>query len=218
MARRTVYVSTPNVLTLAPEGAERRTTPGTCKSTAPRSSRELCASCFDDVELLGLFHARKLRAHELALKRAGTPCTRALGITKPFYDRFTPGDLRARLRAARPGRSTARWTSSRCSVEAPAYPPELPDGRAGRAGAAWFGFAAMAAGSGAVIAARRSRCCRWRCPPPWRAALGALALLLLIVVQDAGYMGAAVGFASCAAGGRGRGTSACGRRPSAHAS
>ena len=32
------YISTPNVLTLAPEGADGRATRGTCASTAPRSS------------------------------------------------------------------------------------------------------------------------------------------------------------------------------------
>jgi hypothetical protein len=42
------------------------------------------------VELLGLFHARKLRAHQwrssAGLGRVHARC----GITKPFYDRFTP--------------------------------------------------------------------------------------------------------------------------------
>ena len=37
--------------------------------------RALCEACFDHVELLGLFHARKLRVHELALRPAGTRCT-----------------------------------------------------------------------------------------------------------------------------------------------
>ena len=67
-----VYVSTPNVLTLAPEGAERsRATRGTCTSTAPRSSARCCAAHFGEVELFGLFHARKLRAHELAIEQLG---------------------------------------------------------------------------------------------------------------------------------------------------
>ena len=47
-----------------------------------------------------------------------------LGLTERFYDRFTPGDRRLGLRAARaPGRPIwiARWTSSRCAGrEAPA--------------------------------------------------------------------------------------------------
>jgi len=42
------------------------------------------------VELLGLFHARKLRAHELALRAGWDTVHRRLGLTRPFYDRFTP--------------------------------------------------------------------------------------------------------------------------------
>jgi hypothetical protein len=45
---------------------------------------------FDDVELYGLFHARKLRAHELALRAGWDRVHAALRITRPFYDRFTP--------------------------------------------------------------------------------------------------------------------------------
>ena len=41
-------------------------------------------------ELYGLFHARKLRVHELALRAGWDRVHAALGITKPFYDRFTP--------------------------------------------------------------------------------------------------------------------------------
>ena len=41
--------------------------------------------------MLGLFHARKLRAARLrAARSAGTRSTRGCGMTKPFYDRFTP--------------------------------------------------------------------------------------------------------------------------------
>ena len=57
---------------------------------------------FDDVELFGLFHARKLRAHELALRAGWDGVHSALGITKPFYDRFTPA-ISARDFALRPG-------------------------------------------------------------------------------------------------------------------
>lgn len=84
------YVSTPNVLTLAPPGAEKSGNPWHVKEYRAEEFRSLCASHFDEVELLGVFHARKLRAHELAL-RAGWDAVHArLGITKPFYDRFTP--------------------------------------------------------------------------------------------------------------------------------
>jgi hypothetical protein len=40
--------------------------------------------------ILGLFHARKLRAHGLALGLGWDRVHRALRITRPFYDRFVP--------------------------------------------------------------------------------------------------------------------------------
>ena len=86
----TAYVSTPNVLTLAPEGAEKSDNPWHLKEYRAEEFRSLCESAFEHVELLGLFHARKLRAHELALRLGWDRAHAALGITKPFYDRFTP--------------------------------------------------------------------------------------------------------------------------------
>jgi hypothetical protein len=38
----------------------------------------------------GLFHARKLRAHELALRLGWDSVHSRLGLTRLFYDRFTP--------------------------------------------------------------------------------------------------------------------------------
>jgi len=85
------YVSTPNVLTLAPEGEERSGNPWHVREYRAEEYRALCERHFGSVELLGLFHARKLRAHELAIKRLGWDSIHAgLRITKPFYDRFTP--------------------------------------------------------------------------------------------------------------------------------
>ncbi len=84
------YVSTPNVLTLAPKGAERSGNPWHVREYRPEEYRELCERHFVRVELHGLFHARKLRAHELALKAGWDRAHAALHITKPFYDRFTP--------------------------------------------------------------------------------------------------------------------------------
>jgi 2-polyprenyl-3-methyl-5-hydroxy-6-metoxy-1,4-benzoquinol methylase len=86
----TVYVSTPNVLTLAPAGAEKSDNPWHIREYRAHEFRALCASVFGDVELLGLFHARKLRIHELALAAGWDTVHARLGITKPFYDRFTP--------------------------------------------------------------------------------------------------------------------------------
>jgi SAM-dependent methyltransferase len=86
-----VYVTTPNVLTLAPEGAEKSGNPWHVKEYRPEEFRSLCDAHFSSVELLGLFHARKLRLHQLAIENAGWDAVHAkLRITKPFYDRFTP--------------------------------------------------------------------------------------------------------------------------------
>jgi 2-polyprenyl-3-methyl-5-hydroxy-6-metoxy-1,4-benzoquinol methylase len=84
------YVSTPNLLTLAPPGADKSDNPWHVKEYRAEEFRALCAAHFDRVELLGLFHARKLRAHELAIKLGWDPVHKRLGLTKPFYDRFTP--------------------------------------------------------------------------------------------------------------------------------
>jgi SAM-dependent methyltransferase len=85
------YVSTPNVLTLAPEGAERSGNPWHVHEYRPEEYRALCERHFGSVDLLGLHHARKLRWHQLAIERARwDDVHRALRITKPFYDRFTP--------------------------------------------------------------------------------------------------------------------------------
>jgi SAM-dependent methyltransferase len=98
----TVYVSTPNVLTLAPPGAEKSDNPWHVREYRPEEFRALCESVFDRVEILGLFHARKLRVHELALRAGWDRVHAALGVTAPFYDRFTPA-ISARDFALRPG-------------------------------------------------------------------------------------------------------------------
>jgi SAM-dependent methyltransferase len=86
----TVYVSTPNLLTLAPPGADKSGNPWHLREYRVAEFRALCAGVFDHVELYGLFHARKLRAHELALRAGWDSVHAALGITEAFYDRFTP--------------------------------------------------------------------------------------------------------------------------------
>jgi 2-polyprenyl-3-methyl-5-hydroxy-6-metoxy-1,4-benzoquinol methylase len=86
----TVYVSTPNLLTLAPEGAEKSDNPWHLREYRAEEFRALCESAFETVDVLGLFHARKLLAHELALRLGWDRIHAALGITKRFYDRFTP--------------------------------------------------------------------------------------------------------------------------------
>lgn len=86
----TAYVSTPNLLTLAPPGAEKSDNPWHLREYRPDQFRRLCEAVFDDVEIFGLFHARKLRVHEVALKLGWDAVHSRLGLTKPFYDRFTP--------------------------------------------------------------------------------------------------------------------------------
>jgi SAM-dependent methyltransferase len=84
------YVSTPNRLTLAPAGAEKSDNPWHLREYTIKEYRELLAPCFSRVEILGLFHARKLRVHELAIRLGWDRVHRTLRLTKPFYERFTP--------------------------------------------------------------------------------------------------------------------------------
>jgi 2-polyprenyl-3-methyl-5-hydroxy-6-metoxy-1,4-benzoquinol methylase len=84
------YVSTPNLLTLAPPGAEKSDNPWHVREYRAHEFRELCEAHFPRVELLGLFHARKLRAHELAIRLGWDRMHKALRLTGPFYERFTP--------------------------------------------------------------------------------------------------------------------------------
>jgi SAM-dependent methyltransferase len=86
----TAYVSTPNVLTLAPPGAEKSGNPWHMREYRAEEFRELCERVFDSVRLLGVFHARKLRLHELAISGGWDELHQRLGITKRFYDRFVP--------------------------------------------------------------------------------------------------------------------------------
>ena len=84
------YVSTPNVLTLAPPGADRSGNPWHVHEYRADEFRALCAGVFGRVELHGLFHARKLRAHDLAIAAGWDSLHPRLGVTRSFYDRFVP--------------------------------------------------------------------------------------------------------------------------------
>jgi SAM-dependent methyltransferase len=83
-------VSTPNRLTLAPPGAEKSDNPWHLREYTPAEYRELVNPCFESVEILGLFHAGKLRVHERAIGLGWDRLHAATGMTKPFYDRFVP--------------------------------------------------------------------------------------------------------------------------------
>jgi len=90
MDAKTVYVTTPNVLTLAPDG-EKSGNPWHVKEYRAHEFRALCETHFSRVEMTGLFHARKLAAHQFAIERMGWDALHPrLRITKPFYDRLTP--------------------------------------------------------------------------------------------------------------------------------
>jgi 2-polyprenyl-3-methyl-5-hydroxy-6-metoxy-1,4-benzoquinol methylase len=84
------YVSTPNLLTLAPPGAEKSENPWHLKEYRAEEFRSLCMGVFAETQVLGLFHARKLKLHALALNAGWDRVHAALRLTKPFYDRFTP--------------------------------------------------------------------------------------------------------------------------------
>ncbi len=108
--RGRVFVSTPNVLTLAPAGAERSDNPWHVHEYRASEFEELCRAHFGQVETYGLFHARKLRAHELALRVGWDAVHRTLRLSNPFYGWFTPA-ISARdfaLRSAREGAALER--------------------------------------------------------------------------------------------------------------
>jgi SAM-dependent methyltransferase len=84
------YITTPNLLTLAPAGAEKSDNPWHLKEYRADEFDALCRAAFPTVELLGLFHARKLWLHGLALRAGWDHVHRRLGVTSAFYDRFTP--------------------------------------------------------------------------------------------------------------------------------
>jgi 2-polyprenyl-3-methyl-5-hydroxy-6-metoxy-1,4-benzoquinol methylase len=86
----TVFVSTPNVLTLAPRGASRSDNPWHVHEYRAEEFAQLCRAVFSSVEMYGLFHARKLRIHELALRAGWDRVHPRLGLTGRFYRWFTP--------------------------------------------------------------------------------------------------------------------------------
>jgi SAM-dependent methyltransferase len=85
-----LYVSTPNRLTLAPPGAVKSDNPWHLREYTLAEYRELLEPRFAAVQILGLRHARKLRAHEIALRLGWDRVHGPLRATKPFYERFVP--------------------------------------------------------------------------------------------------------------------------------
>jgi len=102
----TVYVTTPNLLTIAPAGAAKSDNPWHLREYRAGEFAELCQAHFSQVELHGLFHARKLRIHAAALALGWDAVHARVGLTAAFYDRFTPAitarDFRLRPAAYAP--------------------------------------------------------------------------------------------------------------------
>ncbi len=90
LGRGRVFMSTPNVLTLAPPGASRSENPWHVHEYCAEEFERLCRARFAAVEMYGLFHTRKLRLHELALRLGWDRVHARLGLTKRFYGWFTP--------------------------------------------------------------------------------------------------------------------------------
>ncbi len=85
-----VFVTTPNVVTLAPKGAERSDNPWHLREYRFEEFAALCRGSFTNVRFYGLYHARKLRVHDLGLRLGWDAVHPRLGLTGPFYDRFGP--------------------------------------------------------------------------------------------------------------------------------
>lgn len=87
----TLFVSTPNVLTLAPKGAERSDNPWHVHEYKPGEFGDLCKEVSPNVELYGVWHGGKLKVHQFAIEKlAWDTVHKTLRFTKPFYDRFIP--------------------------------------------------------------------------------------------------------------------------------
>ena len=85
------YISTPNVLTLAPPGETKSDNPWHVHEFRPDEFYKLCTTHFGKVDVLGLYHARKLRIHQLAIEKlAWDRVHSTLGMTKRFYKWFVP--------------------------------------------------------------------------------------------------------------------------------
>src|SRR5205823_9287585 len=84
------YISTPNVLTLAPKGAERSGNPWHVREYRAEEFAGLLYGHFSDVEMHGLFHAGKLRWHDWMLRAGWDAVHPRVGLSGAFYSRFIP--------------------------------------------------------------------------------------------------------------------------------
>src|SRR5262249_8802816 len=88
--RGVVFVSTPNVRTLAPKGASRSDNPWHVHEYRAEEFEQLCAAHFATMSMCGLFHARKLRVPERALRLGWDALPPRLRLPSRFYEWFTP--------------------------------------------------------------------------------------------------------------------------------
>ena len=168
-----VYVSTPNVLTLAPPGARQSDNPWHIREYRAARVRALCRAVFAEVELLRLFHARKLRAARAGAEaRLGPRPQRAAdhqAVLRPLHpgDRQRDFALRARrrprCRARLPGGlprvsggSPASWRS--CCTRTCPTSRASGRGRSARSGCGRRSRPATCRCSTCSRAGRRSRC------------------------------------------------------------
>src|SRR5262249_17418553 len=86
----TAYVATPHGRTRAPKRPPRPDNPWHVREYRAAEFERLCRRHFSAVALFGLFHARTLRAHELALRLGWDAVHPRLGLTERFYGWFTP--------------------------------------------------------------------------------------------------------------------------------
>jgi SAM-dependent methyltransferase len=89
-AEGTVYVSTPNRLTLAEPGAEKSINPWHVREYTAAEFRTLCEAQFGRVELFALQHAGRLRAHELVVRSGWRKVHERTGLAARFYDWLAP--------------------------------------------------------------------------------------------------------------------------------
>jgi SAM-dependent methyltransferase len=97
------YITTPNRLTLAPEGTAKSDNPWHVREYTAEEYRALLEPHFATVEILGVFHARMLRAHEIALRLGWDRVHPRVRVTRPFYDRFVPAISSADFRLSASG-------------------------------------------------------------------------------------------------------------------
>ncbi len=84
------YISTPNLLTLAPKGAEKSDNPWHLREYRVEEFEALLSDHFTEVEIVGVFHSGKLAVHEFALKLGWERLHKTAGVTDAVYSRFIP--------------------------------------------------------------------------------------------------------------------------------